>query len=208
MCYTISIDQKVAKVAKRLNVTVDSSTDTFIPTAKLSGFTHPTLLIVKNDKPLLLTTGQWGLFPQWAKDPSIQNLTLNAKIETLAEKPSFAPYIENRCIVLVDGFYEWQWHNKSGSKKQEYIITMPEQKIFSLAGIYSVKDNITTCSILTQPANTLMSTIHNTKKRMPLILEEHQEKEWLQTGIFELADDKLPLTATPINQVQGLLFDL
>lgn len=207
MCYTVSIDHKVAKVAQRLNIAIDTNTEKFIPIAKVSGFAHPNLLIIKQDNPKLLTCAQWGLFPEWAKDPSIQNLTLNAKIETLKEKPSFAPYIRNRCIVIVDGFYEWQWHNKSGSKKQEYKITMPEQEIFSLAGIWCIKAGITTFSILTQPANTLMASIHNTKKRMPLIIEAHHTLEWLNTGKFSMANDNLPLIATPQNQIQGQLFD-
>lgn len=207
MCFTVCLQQEAQKIAQRKRLTLDELAALFSPTDKLSGFTHPNLLMIKNTDPTVLTAGQWGLYPEWTKDNSIQKHTLNARIETLHEKPSFAPYFENRCIVIIDGFYEWQWLSKSGSKKQEYYITSAHETTLSLAGLWHVKNNITTFTIITQPANTLMAKIHNTKQRMPLIIPDNQEHLWLEKGQFQLADDHTPLKAAAINQVQARLFD-
>lgn len=207
MCFTVAINQHALKIAQRKRLTIDELSALFLPNTKILGFTHPNLLIVKNTNPGMLTTGQWGLYPEWAKDDSIQKHTLNARIETLNEKPSFAPYIENRCIIIIDGFYEWQWLSKSGSKKQQYYVEAAQEATLTLAGLWHVKNNITTFSIITQPANTLMAAIHNTKQRMPLIIPDNQEHLWLEKGEYSLADDNTALKATAINQVQARLFD-
>lgn len=207
MCFTVCLQQEAQKIAQRKRLTLDELAALFLPSNKISGFAHPNLLMIKNTNPTILTAGQWGLYPEWAKDDSIQKHTLNARIETLTEKPSFAPYMENRCIIIIDGFYEWQWLSKSGSKKQEYYIEAAQEATLSLAGLWHVKNNITTFTIITQPANTLMAKIHNTKQRMPLIIPDNQEHLWLEKGEYQLADDHTPLKAAAINQVQARLFD-
>jgi putative SOS response-associated peptidase YedK len=109
--------------------------------------------------------------------------TLNARIETCAEKASFRHLIgSKRCLVPSSGFFEWQ---TAGKLKIPYFITDPKQEIFSIAGIYdSWLDHSTgalenTFTILTTAANPLMAEIHNTKKRMPLILATNEEDAWL-----------------------------
>jgi putative SOS response-associated peptidase YedK len=75
------------------------------------------------------------LIPAWAKDKTIQQYTLNAKIETLNEKPSFKNNIKNRCLVIADGYYEWQWLDPKGKNKQKYLITLTSEEPFAFAGI-------------------------------------------------------------------------
>ncbi|MBS4041577.1 MAG: SOS response-associated peptidase [Flavobacteriales bacterium] len=148
------------------------------PITYVNGFAHPEVPIITNQESLI-TTGQWGLLPDFATNISFAKNTLNARAETISEKPSFAPYIHQRCLVLSDGFYEWQWHNVSGIKKQKYFITTAQQSMV-MAGIWSCWKDQITFSIVTTQANDLMSEIHNTKKRMPVVLKPTDFNDWLQ----------------------------
>ena len=125
----------------------------------------------------------WGLIPSWADSPSkiqdIRSKTLNARIETISEKPSFKN--AKKCIVPSTGFFEWQ---EVGNTKIPYFIFVPEMPIFSMAGLFDSHVNtqgklVNTFSILTTEANSLMAEIHNTKKRMPVLLDQKQEQLWL-----------------------------
>ena len=112
---------------------------------------------------------------------------MNAKIETLAQKPSFRDVINNRCLIIADGFYEWQWLDPKGKNKQQYLIGLPNNELFAFAGIYShwldkkTGNIINSYSIITTEANPFMQEIHNSKKRMPVILTRENEKDWLNT---------------------------
>lgn len=153
---------------------------------KISGFTRAALPIITQAKPDQIQLIPWGLIPAWANTEQARELpknTLNAKSESIFEKPSFEPSIlKQRCLVLVDGFYEWQ---HVGKNKIEYRIHLKSNGPFALAGIYAIWHNPQTSmlepsfSIITTPANELMEEIHNTKKRMPLILSADQERDWL-----------------------------
>jgi putative SOS response-associated peptidase YedK len=152
-----------------------------------TGFAHPNLPVALNIEPKVIQPVSWGLIPSWVKDQQsandISNKTLNAKSETIFSLPSFRDSIvKKRCLIFVDGFYEWE---HQGKETLPYYIYMAENKPFALGGIWSEWTNretgeiMTTCSIITTDANQLMSKIHNTKKRMPLILENSQWKSWL-----------------------------
>lgn len=130
---------------------------------------------------------RWGLVPSWVKTEqeavSLADSTLNARGETIFDKPSFAHSArQSRCIIPVNGFFEWQ---HIGDRKQPFYISLKDQEIFSLAGLYSEWNDSTsmtlcsTFSIITVEANPLLSVIHNSKQRMPLILEKENEREWL-----------------------------
>jgi len=129
-----------------------------------------------------LTFLQWGLIPSWAKDHKIGSRLINARSETVAEKPSFrAAFKRRRCLVLADGFYEWQ---KLNGKKQPTYIHMADRKPFALAGLWESWHSpdggvIDTCTILTTTPNELMQPIHN---RMPVILEPEDYNTWLFPG--------------------------
>ncbi|KAA8750118.1 SOS response-associated peptidase [Paenibacillus sp. UASWS1643] len=122
---------------------------------------------------------RWGLVPVWAKDDKIGNKMINARAETLAEKPAFKRLISSkRCIIPTNGFYEWK---KEGTAKQPMRILMKDDRIFSLAGLYDTwtdpdGNKLSTCTIITTEPNSLMEDIHN---RMPVILRPEDEAEWL-----------------------------
>jgi putative SOS response-associated peptidase YedK len=155
------------------------------PNDQFNGFAFPQTPVITNQDGNTIQLFNWGLLPFWAKDSSFRKNTLNAKIETLSEKPSFRSSLDQRCLVLVDGFYEWKWLDDKGKTKQKYLITMPDAQPFALAGLWSVWTNkisgevINTYTIVTTQANELMSEIHNTKKRMPMVLTAEEEQIWL-----------------------------
>lgn len=126
---------------------------------------------------------QWGLVPSWAKEPAIGNQMINARSETLAEKPSFKnAYKRRRCLILTDGFYEWQAAPEAGAKggKTPMYIRLASGEPFALAGLWEVwragEDNLLSCAIITTNPNELMATIHN---RMPVILPAAAYARWL-----------------------------
>jgi putative SOS response-associated peptidase YedK len=134
---------------------------------------------------------RWGLVPFWVKNrkgaDEIRFKTLNAKSETIFDKPSFRTSIQTkRCLVIIDGFFEW---HHEGSNKYPFYIFKPSQEIFSLAGIWDLwedketSETLRTFSIITTEANPLLSEIHNSKKRMPVILSESSEQRWLEADL-------------------------
>lgn len=127
-----------------------------------------------------LTLLRWGLVPFWAKDPSIGNRMINARAETVAEKPAYrAAYRRRRCLVLADGFYEW---HKEGSGKTPYFITAANDTPFAFAGLWEnwqSKDSdetIQSATLITTAANDYLSSLHH---RMPVILESETADRWL-----------------------------
>ena len=124
----------------------------------------------------------WGLIPSWAKDPKIGNRMINARSETLAEKPSFrSAYKRRRCLVLADGYYEWQ--KIPGEKtKQPVYIRLKSQKPFAFAGLWEVwkgegmDEPLRSCTIITCPPNAVLAEIHH---RMPVILPADAYAAWL-----------------------------
>ncbi len=129
---------------------------------------------------------KWGLIPSWAKDPKIAYKLINARGETLKDKPSFRnAFKRRRCLILGDGFYEWR---KASKTKQPMYITLKSKKPFAFAGLWetwksSDSNTVSTCTIVTTEANDLMKTIHS---RMPVILRKDQTALWLDT---DLQDD-------------------
>jgi putative SOS response-associated peptidase YedK len=121
---------------------------------------------------------RWGLVPSWAEDPSIGNRMINARAETVAEKPSFrAAFRKRRCLILADGFYEWQ---KVGGKKQPFFIHLRDSEPFAFAGLWEHWErddqSLETCTILTTAANELVRPLH---ERMPVILAPEAFDRWL-----------------------------
>lgn len=124
---------------------------------------------------------KWGLVPFWAKDPGIGYKMINARAETAATRPAYrAAFRHRRCLVVADGFYEWQ--KQEGSKrKQPYYIRMDNVGLFALAGLWEHWDSpdgseLDTCTILTTDPNKLMKPLHD---RMPVILRPEDYAIWL-----------------------------
>jgi putative SOS response-associated peptidase YedK len=123
---------------------------------------------------------RWGLIPSWSKDPAMGNRLINARAETVAEKPSFrSAFKQRRCLIPASGFYEWQ--KQGAGHKQPFFIRPREGGLFSFAGLWErwhdpQGEEIETCTILTTTANELMRPIH---QRMPVILDPSAEGQWL-----------------------------
>ena len=122
---------------------------------------------------------QWGLVPSWAKDPAIGNRMINARAETVAQKPSFrSAFKKRRCLIGSDGFYEWR---RTSGAKQPYYIRVDDGVPFAFAGLYEIwkqgdGSKLSTCTIITTTPNEIMEPIHH---RMPVILDEVAWTEWL-----------------------------
>ena len=139
------------------------------------------ILAIPNDGQNRASFFVWGLIPSWAKDPSIGNRLINARGETLAEKPSFrGGYKYKRCLILADGFYEWK--SQPGTKtKIPHFIHMKDRQPFAFAGLWDEWNSpdgsqIRSCTIVTIEPNELMAPIHN---RMPLILPPDAYAQWI-----------------------------
>jgi putative SOS response-associated peptidase YedK len=128
---------------------------------------------------------RWGLIPSWAKDADIGNRMINARAETVADKPSFRRALQKRrCLILADGFYEWR---QEGKKKTPVFITFASREPFAFAGLWETwrppdGEAIHSCTIITTTPNPLMESIHN---RMPVILARKAEVAWLDRTITE-----------------------
>jgi len=139
-----------------------------------------TVAIVRagNARPRELVTVRWGLVPSWAKDESIGARMINARAETVAEKPSFRSAIKSRrCLVPASGFYEWV---KTGSVKQPHFIHFTDDRPFAFAGLWERwskgAEPLDSCTIITTSPNELISGLHD---RMPVILPPEHHDEWL-----------------------------
>ena len=145
------------------------------------------VLTVVNDGENHARFMRWGLIPSWAKDASIGSRMINARSETLAEKPSFrSAFKRRRCLVLADSFYEWK---KTGSGKTPMRIMLRSGEPFAFAGLWESWNNadderVLSCTIVTTNPNSFMGSIHN---RMPVILSREAEAVWLDQSIEDTA---------------------
>lgn len=193
MCYHVSqLELFPAMVKKRYGVTRYKEKATKNKKGyHLNGFSHPKILVVANDDPGAVQQMKWGLIPFWVKDgdqaKQMANRTLNAKSETVFDLASFrAAITKRRCIIPVNGFYEWR-HYKG--RTYPHYIYPKDGSLFSLGGIWeewtdkTTGELVRTFSIVTTPANSVMEVIHNTKKRMPLVLDPVRELDWISEGL-------------------------
>lgn len=184
MCFFFRLSRDAKYLENRFSAKFDEK-DSFAPLDNYNGFTFPLTPIITNKEPSKIQLFSWGFVPSWAKDTSFRKNTVNAKIETIHEKPSFRNSIKNRCMILIDGFYEWQWLDEKGKNKQKYLLTMPDNEPFALGGLWNIWTDkstgevLNTYTILTTEANEQMAIIHNSKKRMPMILKKEEEEMWL-----------------------------
>lgn len=133
---------------------------------------------ILNENPDEVSLVKWGLLPSWSKEEKSKYSMINARAETLLEKPSYKRLIQKkRCLIIADSFYEWK---KVDGKKTPYRIMMNTGELFAFAGLWDLweKDGkvIASCSIITTSPNELVKGIHD---RMPVILPQDKEKDWL-----------------------------
>ena len=142
------------------------------------------MAVIPNDGKNQLDFFVWGLIPSWAKDPKIGNRMINARAETLTEKPAYrAAFRRRRCLVLADGFYEWRLEG-DGKRKTPMYIRLADGNPFAFAGLWEIWQSpdgstIPSCTIITTEPNAMMASIHN---RMPVILPEAAYSQWLAPG--------------------------
>ena len=167
---------------------------THAPAARYNIAPSQPLAVVPNDGKDRLDYFVWGLVPSWAKDPKIGYRMINARAETVAEKPSFrAAFRRRRCLILANGFYEWK--ATPGSKqKTPYYIQLKSKSPFAFAGLWENwfdpdGSQVLSCAIITTNPNSMMAEIHN---RMPVILPQNAYKTWLTPGDSP-SNEMLPL---------------
>ena len=150
---------------------------------------------------------RWGLVPSWSQTEQTKQKMINARVETVAEKPAFRRAFERfRCLIIADGFYEWS-PPPEGGPKRAYRITTSSDELFAVAGLWSVwhapeGEKLRSCAILTTRANSLIAPLHD---RMPVILPREGEAAWLDPGtrrdeLLELVAP-LPSAETAVTQV-------
>ena len=221
MCYDVSyFTQKKKNYAKRqpdkdmsaLETLFDEKGNPIKPIFHVTGFEHPKLPVITNENPDEFNLFEWGLIPFWSKSEQqaqeLHNKTLNAKSESMFEKPAFRKAAaERRCIIMVDGFFE---HHHQHKQLVPYYISLKDGVPMSLAGIWEEWKNpenlkkTTTVSIVTTAANPLMTQIHNNPKlkeaRMPLILPEELESEWLMSITDKVTEEQVKALMKPLDE--------
>jgi putative SOS response-associated peptidase YedK len=147
--------------------------------------TQEIVAILKESETAHLALLRWGLIPAWAKDEAIGSRMINARAETLAEKPSFKNLLRTRrCLIVADGFYEWKAEGKS---KTPMYITLEDNRPFAFAGLWDLWKNpdgrqVQSCTIITTEPNELMASIHT---RMPVILRPGAYTDWLNPQLHD-----------------------
>ncbi len=145
---------------------------------------------------------RWGLIPSWAKDTKLAASMINARAETVAEKPAFrAAFKRRRCLVPVSGFYEWQ---RDGKTKVPYLISLCREKLFAFAGLWEKWKSpegelIESCTVLTTSPNELMATIHD---RMPVILKPSDYGAWLDPQLEDASALSKLLASYPSDEMR------
>lgn len=143
------------------------------------------IIIVNNQGERQLVTCRWGFIPSWAKGPVSGCKMINARAETVAEKPTFrAAFLDHRCLVIADGFFEWR---KGDKGKIPYYIHLRSGRPFGFAGLYDTwtspeGGSICTCTIITTDANDLLAQVHD---RMPVIIPKNTEDLWLAPDVHD-----------------------
>lgn len=175
MCYQTKITKKKEELARHFDAKI-TGLDQFDPSEVIKAFDFPKTPVITDQDEHEIQLYQWGLIPYWADASWNRNYTLNARIETLDKKPSFKNIVNNRCLILVNGFYEWQ---HVGSTKIKYEIGF-DNELFALAGLYDHWADTKTYTVVTTEAQGVMKEIHNTKLRMPFALYSQAEmRAWL-----------------------------
>jgi len=227
MCFYYAVVKTNAKALIKNGIIKEEQLSLFSDKQFVKGFDFPIMPVISNDNPAIIQMFRWGFVP--AQTQSIEKATeflqqyntLNAKAENLFDSRLFSQAIQKqRCLVLCSGFFEWRHKNpgKSNSEKYPFYVSLKDDGMFVFGGIWekftdrNTGEIIKTYAIITTPANDLMELVHNTKKRMPLIIEPEKAIKWLEPY---LSDDEIKtyfqpfdsyrLKATPIKKINPRL---
>lgn len=190
MCFSVNVNLVRDELENRYGVSFPNR-DRYEPSYYYHAFGLPELPAICSDAPDRVQLLRWGLIPSWTRSSddaeAIRFRTFNARAESITSRPSFSgSFRSKRCLVPVKGFFEWQ---HSGNEKIPWYIYHADEEIFSLAGLFdqwvetTTGETFNTFSIITTDANDLLAVIHNSKKRMPVILDKKNEFKWISTGI-------------------------
>ncbi|HZP82222.1 MAG TPA: SOS response-associated peptidase [Chthonomonadaceae bacterium] len=188
MCGRFTLHHDTSQIALRFDV---QRTSVDVPERYNIAPTQPVAVVTVNSSRTLQMM-RWGLIPSWAKDPAIGNKLINARAETLPERPAYkSALMRRRCLIPSDGFYEWQ---AVGKGKQPMYIHRKDDGLFAFAGLWEEwhspeGETVRSCTIITTAPNDLMAPIHD---RMPAILRPEDEAAWLDMSLKE-ADMALQL---------------
>ena len=192
MCFSVNVNLVKEELENRYGATLIDS-EKYHPSYYYHAFALPQMPAICSENTKTINILTWGLIPSWVKSMDeaneIRQKTFNARSESAALKSSFATAFKSkRCLIPVKGFYEWQ---HKGNKKIPWYVFHHNNEIFSIAGIYDewTEDGsarvFKTFSILTTEANDMMAEIHNSAKRMPVVLEKSIEPLWLDMSASE-----------------------
>lgn len=207
MCYHTKLTADAMSVENTLKAEFIEA-DIYNPQIEINGFTNPGYPIVRWDEREVIQYYEWGLLADYltyngkgktTKDAiRARNNCLNARMEELSQKPSFKTKINNRCLIPMDGMYEWQWAdvNNPKCKKTKFLVTKPDDSVFCCAGLFNEwRDPITgfttyCYTICTTEGNELMKQIKNEGERMLVVLSPEEHEAWLnpKISVMEFTD--------------------
>lgn len=192
MCFSVNVNLVKDELENRYGASFPDR-DRYQPSYYYHAFGLPEIPALCSGNTQNFRLLKWGLIPSWTRNredaEEIRYKTFNARAESISSKPSYSKSFKSRrCIIPVKGFFEWQ-HTERG--KIPWYIYHADNEIFSIAGIYdtwvesATGEVIDTFSVITTEANELLSVIHNSKKRMPVILDKDSEKIWINLSTTE-----------------------
>jgi putative SOS response-associated peptidase YedK len=179
MCGRFTVTANVEALAERFQVAPPA--EEMVPRFNVAPTQNVPVVLNEGEPRIALV--RWGLIPSWAKDPAIGNRMINARAETVAQKPAFRTALRRRrCLVLADGFYEWR---KDPQGKTPMYIHLAAREPFAFAGLWDTwrdpdGNPVTSCTLITTAPNELVAPVHN---RMPVILRPEVEGLWLDRSV-------------------------
>lgn len=199
MCYHTKITKNKEEMERHFHARA-SGMDRFVPGSVFKAFDFPMTPVITKEDPGIIQLYQWGLLPHWADSSWNRNYTLNARVETLEKKSAFRSAADNRCLVIVDGFYEWQ---HQGKDRVRYEVGFGDS-LFALAGLYDHCEDKKTYVIVTTEAKGIMWEIHNSKRRMPMAMRNSNlMAAWLKG---EMVEPEYDFSTSPPFHAQQALF--
>ena len=213
MCYHISQTKIARQIEHQYDVSLhDEKLREFFnrPAFHLNGFSHPNMLIIPQEETSVLKAAHWGIAPSKTQSDKLidyykQSIRfgggLNAQSEKLFDHFIYKySALSRRCLIPVTGFFEPHEKNR---KKYPYFIHRADSESFTLAGIYTIIDQIVTFAVLTKEASPLFAGIHNMRKRQPVILRKEFEQEWLKDALTENQVKELIAPTYPENEIEA-----
>lgn len=196
MCGRFTLFADFKTIVERFDIEAAIQADLYHPSYNIAP-SHSVLSVINDGTRNRMGYLKWGLIPSWSKDEKIGNQLMNARAETLMEKPSFrTAFMKRRCLIIADSFYEW--NHLDPKRKTPIRFLLKSNKLFAMAGLWEHwkspdGHSVYSCTIITTSANHLMKKFHN---RMPVILKPEDEQKWLNpsnTDMKNLSDLLKPL---------------